>query len=94
MPGDCAASGSCPGSSVLKVIRPPMATVVTPSRSEILSCMGLPFAIAQDVGTGAHAITSGLEVTWTTTPVRWSNDYFKHLFEYEWELTESSAGAK
>ena len=45
-------------------------------------------------GKGAHAITSGLEVTWTTTPVRWSNDFFKHLFEYEWELTESPAGAK
>ena len=47
-----------------------------------------------ETGRGAHAITSGLEVTWTTTPVRWSNDFFKHLFEYEWELTESPAGAK
>ena len=47
-----------------------------------------------ETGTGAHAITSGLEVTWTTTPVKWSNDFFKHLFEYEWELTESPAGAK
>jgi catalase-peroxidase len=45
-------------------------------------------------GKGADAITSGLEVTWTTTPTRWNNDYFKHLFEYEWELTESPAGAK
>jgi catalase-peroxidase len=45
-------------------------------------------------GKGADAITSGLEVTWTTTPTRWSNDFFKHLFEYEWELTESPAGAK
>ena len=43
---------------------------------------------------GAHAITSGLEVTWTTTPTKWSNDFFKHLFEYEWELTTSPAGAK
>jgi catalase-peroxidase len=49
---------------------------------------------AYETGTGAHAITSGLEVTWTTTPVRWSNDFFKHLFEYEWEVTESPAGAK
>ena len=40
--------------------------------------------------TGAHAITSGLEVTWTTTPTKWSNDFFKHLFEYEWELTDES----
>jgi catalase-peroxidase len=47
-----------------------------------------------ETGTGAHAITSGLEVTWTTTPVKWSNDYFKHLFEYDWELTTSPAGAK
>src|SRR3954453_15992635 len=47
-----------------------------------------------ETGTGAHAITSGLEVTWTTTPTRWGNDFFRHLFEYEWELTESPAGAK
>jgi len=45
-------------------------------------------------GSGAHAITSGLEVTWTTTPTKWSNDFFKHLFDYEWELTTSPAGAK
>jgi len=45
-------------------------------------------------GVGADAITSGLEVTWTTSPTRWSNDFFKHLFEYEWELTSSPAGAK
>jgi catalase-peroxidase len=42
---------------------------------------------------GADTITSGLEVTWTTTPTKWSNDYFKHLFGYEWELTKSPAGA-
>jgi catalase-peroxidase len=47
-----------------------------------------------ETGVGAHAITSGLEVTWTTTPTRWSNDFFKHLFEYEYELTTSPAGAK
>jgi catalase-peroxidase len=47
-----------------------------------------------ETGRGAHAVTSGLEVTWTTTPTRWSNDFFKHLFEYEWELTASPAGAK
>src|SRR5438046_124724 len=45
-------------------------------------------------GVGADAITSGLEVTWTTTPTRWSGDFFTHLFEYEWELTTSPAGAK
>ena len=47
-----------------------------------------------ETGRGAHAITSGLEVTWTTTPVKWNHDFFKHLFEYDWELTESPAGAK
>ena len=49
---------------------------------------------AYETGVGAHAITSGLEVTWTTTPTRWSNDFFKHLFDYDWELTTSPAGAK
>jgi catalase-peroxidase len=44
-------------------------------------------------GHGAHAITSGLEVTWTTTPTKWSNDFFEHLFKYDWELTRSPAGA-
>jgi catalase-peroxidase len=47
-----------------------------------------------ETGRGAHAITSGLEVTWTTTPTRWNHDFFKHLFEYDWELTTSPAGAK
>ncbi|HET9620079.1 MAG TPA: catalase/peroxidase HPI [Kofleriaceae bacterium] len=45
-------------------------------------------------GHGAHAITSGLEVTWTTTPTKWSNNFFENLFNYEWELTTSPAGAK
>jgi catalase-peroxidase len=44
-------------------------------------------------GMGDDTITSGLEVTWTTTPTKWSNDYFRHLFEYEWELTKSPGGA-
>ncbi len=44
-------------------------------------------------GKAGDAITSGLEVIWTTTPTKWSNDYFKHLFSYEWELTKSPAGA-
>ncbi len=45
-------------------------------------------------GKGADTITSGLEVTWTSTPTRWSNGFFENLFGYEWELTESPAGAK
>jgi catalase-peroxidase len=44
-------------------------------------------------GVGGDTISSGLEVTWTTTPTKWSGDFFKHLFSYEWELTKSPAGA-
>ena len=45
-------------------------------------------------GKGADTITSGLEVTWTTTPTQWSNNFFQNLFGYEWELTKSPAGAQ
>ena len=44
-------------------------------------------------GMGGDPIGSGLEVTWTTTPTRWSNNFFENLFGYEWELTKSPAGA-
>ena len=44
-------------------------------------------------GKGGDAIGSGLEVTWTTTPTKWSNNFFENLFNYEWELTKSPAGA-
>jgi len=44
-------------------------------------------------GNAGDTITSGLEVTWTTTPTKWSNNYFENLFGYEWELTKSPAGA-
>ncbi|SDC66648.1 catalase-peroxidase [Cupriavidus sp. YR651] len=54
---------------------------------------GLGWRSSFGTGKGGDTITSGLEVIWTTTPTRWSNDYFKHLFEYEWELTKSPAGA-
>ncbi len=54
---------------------------------------GLGWRSAYGKGMGADTITSGLEVTWTTTPTKWSHDFFKHLFEYEWELTKSPAGA-
>lgn len=46
-----------------------------------------------ETGIGAHAITSGLEVTWTRTPTKWSNSFFENLFGYDWELTKSPAGA-
>ncbi|MFI2764738.1 catalase/peroxidase HPI [Streptomyces echinatus] len=54
---------------------------------------GLGWRSTYGTGKGADAITSGLEVTWTTTPTRWSNGFFKNLFEYEYELTQSPAGA-
>jgi catalase-peroxidase len=54
---------------------------------------GLGWKSAFGTGKGGDAITSGIEVVWTTTPTKFSNDFFKHLFEYEWELTKSPAGA-
>jgi len=44
-------------------------------------------------GNGGQTITSGIEVTWTTTPTKWSNNYLENLFKYDWELTKSPAGA-
>jgi catalase-peroxidase len=55
---------------------------------------GLGWKNAFGTGKGRDAITSGLEVTWTSTPTRWSNGFLENLFGYEWELTESPAGAK
>lgn len=54
---------------------------------------GLGWRSSFGTGVGGDAITSGLEVIWTTTPTRWSNDFFDHLFGFEWELTTSPAGA-
>ena len=53
---------------------------------------GLGWKNSFRTGKGGDTITSGLEVTWTTTPTKWSNDFFSHLFGYEWELTKSPAG--
>src|SRR5258708_1468251 len=58
-----------------------------------IEAQGLGWKNSFGTGKGGDAITSGLEVTWTTTPAKWSNDFFKHLFGYEWELTKSPAGA-
>ncbi len=55
---------------------------------------GFGWKSSYESGRGGHTITSGLEVTWTTTPAKWGHDFFKHLFDYEWELTTSPAGAK
>ncbi|MFD9903358.1 catalase/peroxidase HPI [Streptomyces sp. NPDC059063] len=55
--------------------------------------LGLGWRSTHGTGAGADAITSGLEVTWTTTPTQWGNGFFTNLFEYEYELTQSPAGA-
>jgi catalase-peroxidase len=55
---------------------------------------GLGWKSKHGTGVGADAITGGPEVTWTQTPTKWSNLFFKNLFENEWELTKSPAGAK
>ena len=54
---------------------------------------GLGWKSRFGTGKGGDTITSGLEVTWTSTPTRWSNNFFRILFSYEWELTKSPAGA-
>ena len=55
---------------------------------------GLGWKSNYNTGKGKDAITSGLEVTWTSTPDQWNQDFFTILFKYEWELTKSPAGAK
>ena len=56
--------------------------------------LGLGWASKHGSGKAGDAITSGLEVTWTATPTKWSNNFFSNLFGYEWELTKSPAGAQ
>ncbi|MCC5089806.1 catalase/peroxidase HPI [Xanthomonas campestris] len=58
-----------------------------------LESQGLGWHNSFGSGKGGDTITSGLEVTWTTTPAQWSNDFFEHLFGFEWELSKSPAGA-
>ena len=58
-----------------------------------LEAQGLGWLSSHGSGKGGDAITSGLEVTWTTKPTQWSNDFFSILFGFEWELTKSPAGA-
>jgi catalase-peroxidase len=58
-----------------------------------IEAQGLGWKSTFGTGWAGDAITSGLEVTWTSTPTRWSNSFFKNLFGYEWELTKSPAGA-
>jgi len=58
-----------------------------------IEAMGMGWTSTFGSGLAGDAITSGLEVTWTTTPTKWNNDFFTHLFGFEWELTKSPAGA-
>ncbi|MDX8541150.1 catalase/peroxidase HPI [Mesorhizobium abyssinicae] len=58
-----------------------------------IEAQGLGWSSKHATGIAGDAITSGLEVTWTTTPTKWSNNFFDNLFNYEWELTKSPAGA-
>ena len=58
-----------------------------------LETQGLGWSSSYKSGKAGDAITSGLEVTWTRTPAQWSNNFFEHLFKYDWELTKSPAGA-
>jgi catalase-peroxidase len=58
-----------------------------------IEAQGLGWKNSFGTGKGADTITSGLEVTWTTTPTQWGNGFFDNLFGYEWELTKSPAGA-
>lgn len=58
-----------------------------------IEAQGFGWASSYGTGVGKDAITSGLEVTWTTTPTQWGHGFFKALFNHEWELTKSPAGA-
>ena len=58
-----------------------------------IEAQGLGWHSTFGTGLGGDTITSGLDVTWTTTPTKWSNNFFENLFAYEWELTKSPAGA-
>jgi len=59
----------------------------------VIEDQGLGWKSRHASGSGADAITSGLEVTWSQTPTKWSNHFFENLFKFEWELTKSPGGA-
>src|SRR5271154_5136 len=71
----------------------PASHVGADPESADIEAQGLGWKSTFGTGWAGDAITSGLEVTWTSTPTRWSNNFFKNLFGYEWELTKSPAGA-
>ena len=63
------------------------------ARGRDIDEQGFGWKSSYGTGKGGDTITSGLEVTWTTTPTKWSNNFFENLFGFEWELTKSPAGA-
>lgn len=67
--------------------------VGVPPEAGSIEQQGLGWESRFKSGSGRDAISSGLEVTWTTTPTQWSHNFFENLFGYEWELSESPAGA-
>ena len=71
----------------------PTAHVAPEPEAAGLEEQGLGWRNSFGAGKGADTITSGLEVTWSTSPTKWSNSFFENLFGYEWELTKSPAGA-
>jgi catalase-peroxidase len=78
--------GKCHGAGDAKHVGP------EPEAADIED-MGLGWKSTYGTGKGADTISSGLEVTWTPTPTKWSSNFFRMLFKYEWELTKSPAGA-
>jgi catalase-peroxidase len=78
--------GKCHGAGDAKLLD------VEPEAAGVES-QGLGWSSRFGSGKGEHTITSGLEVTWSKTPTKWSNSYFENLFGFEWELTKSPAGA-
>jgi len=79
--------GKCHGAGPVDLVGP------NPEAAD-LENQGFGWVSKHGSGKGGDTITSGLEVTWTTTPAQWSNNFFENLFRYEWELTTSPSGAK
>ncbi|KVT46808.1 catalase/peroxidase HPI [Burkholderia ubonensis] len=71
----------------------PASNVGAEPEAAAIEAQGLGWKSSYGTGKGKDAITSGLEVTWTTTPTQWSHNFLENLFGYEWELTKSPAGA-
>ena len=72
----------------------PASNVAADPEAAGLEEQGLGWRNSHGTGKGGDTITSGLEVTWTSTPTKWSNNFFWNLFSFEWELTKSPAGAQ